>query len=109
MYEKRLKRDEIESLALKTLRQNKDRKLLNNTNVDCIIEGYCLAQENILKDASAKELLQGFISDLNYRYQSIEDSAGYGGRSYTESEIAETKAINDIIAVLKPIVESLAL
>lgn len=106
MYEKRLKRDEIESLALKTLRQNKDRKLLNNTNVDCFIDGYCLAQENILKSVAAKELLQGFISDLKYRYQSIEDNAGYGGRCLTDDEEKEREFIIKCLRAVKPQMEN---
>ncbi len=108
MLPKRKSHEEIEAIALQELRHKKDRKLLNNTNVDCFIDGFKLAQDIFTRSEDVtKEFLQEIIERLDQRYRDIEDSAGYGGRCFTKDEISETELIAKVKATLKTLLGEL--
>ena len=101
MIHKKKTREEVELIALKNLRGRKDRKLLNNTNVDCFIDGYMLAQDVILnRPYNIIEYLEDTIKGLNAKYKEIEDEAGYGGRYFTDGEIEARKLIQKVISCI---------
>lgn len=104
MHQKKKSREEIEAIALDNLRHRKDRKLLNNTNVDCFIDGYILAQNTLLnKPFKAKDFLEDILEGINWRLKSIEETAGYSGRYYTKEEVKDMDFMSKVHSALTEI------
>ena len=92
-------REEIEAIALMTLRRCRDRRLLTNPNVDCFVKGYEMAQETFFeKHPTTKDLLEETLSDLRSRADYMEDAMMMRGTDFTKEERAERSFIFDVIS-----------
>lgn len=82
-------KEQIERIALEKLRNSKNKKLLNNTNVDCFIMGYDQAENDIyslLSNTDRREFIDQLDRINEYYKQSLEkdeEDLGYSGYMYT--------------------------
>ena len=91
--------EEIEAIALMTLRRCRDRRLLTNPNVDCFVKGYLLAQETFFeKKPTAKEMIEDMLTDLRSRADTIEEDMKARDGNFTDDEKEERRLIFDIIS-----------
>lgn len=78
---RRLSKEEIEDIALRSLRNNSDKKLLSNTNVDCFCMGYSMCQNALLSlSAKPEEFKKFLIEHAQSVLDDVEMSIAYSGR-----------------------------
>ena len=88
-------KEEIEDVALRTLRNSNNKSLLNNKNVDCFLIGYKHAISDIKEQISATrkdefidclEQMKVFCSE---RYHILENDLAYAGYQFSRPESAD--------------------
>ena len=106
MFEHRRKsREEVEVIALTELRKDRDRRKLNNTNVDCYVDGFFKAQSILTPpNQNTREFMVNVLDELSHRYENIHLTAGYSGRNYTGGEVVEREMINNLITKIKEVI-----
>lgn len=79
---KRLSQEEIEEIALRKLRNNSNKKLLSNVNVDCFCMGYSTCQNTLLSlSANPEELKDFLIEHAKSVIYDVEMSIAYTGHT----------------------------
>lgn len=88
-------KEEIEDVALRTLRDSNNKSLLNNKNVDCFLIGYEHAISDIKEQISAQrknefidylEQMKIFCSEC---YHNLENDLGYAGYQFSRPDSAD--------------------
>ncbi len=88
-------KEEIEDVALRTLRNSNDKTLLNNRNVNCFVMGWEHAvsdfEEQIMeqREDDFKAYLEEMIAYCTERYRSLEMDLGYAGYQFSRPESAD--------------------
>ena len=78
---KKLSQEEIEEIALRKLRNNSNKKLLSNTNVDCFCMGYNTCQNTLLDlSYNPDELSEYLLKHAEDAIDYVETSIAYAGR-----------------------------
>ena len=81
---------EIEDIALRQLRNSKDKSRLNNKNVDCFVDGYRTAQSDLhyqIDEFKKQELfdkLDKICNDCNALSTELNETLGYSGYMYSQ-------------------------
>lgn len=88
-------KEEIEDVALRTLRDSKNKSMLNNKNVDCFLMGWKHAvndiKEQIIKqrEDEFKDYLEQMKAFCAERYHDLENDLGYAGYQFSRPESAD--------------------
>lgn len=88
---------EIEDIALRQLRNSKDKSRLNNKNVDCFVDGYRTAQSDLhyqIDEFKKQELfdkLDKICNDCNALSTELNETLGYSGYMYSQPKGAYEK------------------
>jgi hypothetical protein len=84
---KKLSQEEIEEIALRKLRNNSNKKLLSNVNVDCFCMGYKTCQNTLLDlSYNPDELAEYLLKHAEYAIDYVETSIAYAGGMQTEED-----------------------
>ena len=88
-------KEEIEDVALRTLRNSKNKSLLNNKNVDCFLIGWERAVSDIKeqtikqREDDFKDYLERMKVFCSERYRDLENDLGYAGYQFSRPESAD--------------------
>ena len=88
-------KEEIEDVALRTLRDSKNKSLLNNRNVDCFLIGWEHAVSDIKKQIKEqkeddfKDYLEQMKMFCSEHYRNLENDLGYAGYQFSRPESAD--------------------
>lgn len=88
-------KEEIEDVALRTLRDSKNKSLLNNKNVDCFLIGWLHAVSDIKKQIKGqkeddfKDYLEQIKVYCSENYHNLENDLGYAGYQFSRPESAD--------------------
>ncbi len=88
-------KEEIENVALRTLRNSNNKSLLSNRNVDCFVAGWQAAdrdfwqQLNSQKAQEFKEYLEQMKAQCEEKREELSTDLGYSGYMYSIPKSAE--------------------
>lgn len=108
-------KEEIEDVALRALRDSKNKSLLNNKNVDCFLMGWMHAvsdtkkQIKEQKEDDFKDYLEQMKVYCSEHYHDLENGLGYAGYqfSYPKSADAMFKLYDQMMKCCDFLIENL--
>ena len=100
-------KEEIEDIAFRALRKNKDKTMLNNRNIDCYVAGWQGAERDCWKQAyegtrrEFKCYLQSMSEECEKKCKIINEDLGYSGYMYSMPKSADA-----MLKMLKGMIDS---
>lgn len=88
-------KEEIENVALRTLRNSNNKSLLSNRNVDCFVAGWQAADRDFWKQLNSqkaqefKDYLQQMITECEEKHKKLKEDLGYSGYMYSIPDSAD--------------------